>query len=533
MKPTTLFRSTLAALAVLATAPRASAQNHREMPIGGRTATMGGAGTAAGNDSAMPYLNPAGLAGVPGDIFAVSATVYSYTHRSFQNYFYPSGTVAALGFERDREDFGTTSIGELPSSVMYFRHLSAPTAHVQHKLGMSLVIPSARNVDLVASLAGRDTAAAGTDVRAASLTQNFRRYYIGPTYAVGIGRDLRIGLSVYAIYHRNSMTSTFTSSSTILGGTITSTINLQRSELDEALSIAPIAGIQARVASDLWVGFGVAAPSVGLAGRSRVTSETSGQTPDRTAFGTLATSSLTTLDADYRAATPLRLNAGLAWERRSGFSAAADVHVYLPRTDSETHGTQFNEERRAGDLTRHYRRRIDQETEAETTVDLSIGAEYAVNSVLALRGGFFTDLASAHAIIDDPLYVRQTRLDRYGGTVGVGLKLGSFDTTAGLLLARGSGQHGTVDVSVPGGRTVAAIETTETTGLLVLSGAVTIEAAKKTIRETLPFQTGPLPDLDGTETKPPAPWLPTPLPAEPKPPPPPLRHQPSPPPATP
>ena len=68
--PTRVVRA-LAALSVFASASGAWAQNYREMPIGGRTATMGGAGTAAGNDSAMPYLNPAGLAGVPGDIFAV------------------------------------------------------------------------------------------------------------------------------------------------------------------------------------------------------------------------------------------------------------------------------------------------------------------------------------------------------------------------------------------------------------------------------------------------------------------------------
>src|SRR5690349_13363867 len=90
-------------MALLLVAARADAQNFRESPIGGRTATMGGAATAAGNDSAMPYLNPAGLAGVPGDIFAVSATVYSYTHRSFKNFFLPQGPTP--GLVGNSEDF--------------------------------------------------------------------------------------------------------------------------------------------------------------------------------------------------------------------------------------------------------------------------------------------------------------------------------------------------------------------------------------------------------------------------------------------
>src|SRR5688572_30586020 len=118
-RSTTRSVSLGAALSTTLVAGALHAQNYREMPIGGRTATMGGAATAAGNDSAMPYLNPAGLAGVPGDIFAVSATVYSYTRRSVQNLFYPSGTHPSFGFELERERFATSSVGELPSSVMY------------------------------------------------------------------------------------------------------------------------------------------------------------------------------------------------------------------------------------------------------------------------------------------------------------------------------------------------------------------------------------------------------------------------------
>src|SRR5688572_32671872 len=100
---------------------RVAAQNLRSVPIGGRTATMGGAATAAGNDSAMPYLNPAGLGGVPGDVFALSATVYGYTHRSFDGFFVPqspdpNGPLGELVVER--QSFSTHSVGELPSSIM-------------------------------------------------------------------------------------------------------------------------------------------------------------------------------------------------------------------------------------------------------------------------------------------------------------------------------------------------------------------------------------------------------------------------------
>lgn len=66
-------------LAILLSGSRAEAQNLRDVPSGGRTGLMGGAGVAAGADAAMPYLNPAGVVGTPHDLLSLSATVYAYT----------------------------------------------------------------------------------------------------------------------------------------------------------------------------------------------------------------------------------------------------------------------------------------------------------------------------------------------------------------------------------------------------------------------------------------------------------------------
>jgi hypothetical protein len=105
--------------------------------------------------------------------------------------------------------------------------------------------------------------------------------------------------------------------------------------------------------------------------------------------------------------------------------------------------------------------------------------------------------------------------------------VGSFDTTAGMILARGSGKYGAQDLSLQTQTaSVVPVSSTETTGMIVLSGAVTVEEAKKLIRETIPIAV-PLPDLElGDVNRPPAPWIPEPLPAEDKPPPPKLRRGP-------
>src|SRR5690606_12483041 len=105
---------------LMALPTNASAQQH--VPLGGRTATMGGAGVAAGNDSALPYLNPAGLAGVPNDIFGISASLFAYQRRSLDAVFYPNGFPYSFGPVRvEHEEIASTRTFELPGSVMYFK----------------------------------------------------------------------------------------------------------------------------------------------------------------------------------------------------------------------------------------------------------------------------------------------------------------------------------------------------------------------------------------------------------------------------
>ena len=117
------FRAALACAAACATLGAVKGAHADRVPIGGRTATMGGAGVAAGNDSAMPYLNPAGLAGVPGSIFGVSATVYAYQRLDVERYFFPAPMDASLGYGEisvGRDTVASSTFMDLPSSVMYF-----------------------------------------------------------------------------------------------------------------------------------------------------------------------------------------------------------------------------------------------------------------------------------------------------------------------------------------------------------------------------------------------------------------------------
>lgn len=502
----------------------AHAQNHRELPIGGRTATMGGAGTAAGNDSAMPYLNPAGLAGVPEDIFAVSAAVYAYTHRSYENLLFPRGLPSNYAIVPGTEDFSTSSVAELPSSVMYFRHLNAADAPVRHKVGISLVIPGARDVSLVASSSGRVRGVGvGNLLAAASTTIQQRRYYLGPSYAVSFGDDVRVGLSLYGVYQRRVESSSFKGQGDLESGATTIRAENASNQVYNSFSLSPVIGVQARLVSKLWAGLGLASPTIYLGGNDRANITYSVR-----ANGVELDTSITGNPA-YRDYVPLRVNAGLAWEDRGLFSVALDAQLFLGGPAYETNGVYRWEQRSPGDATRTFFTRGRTSLHSDAVLDIGIGGEIAMTKALSTRVGFFTDVSGVQEFTGTPNEYGQMRLDRFGATFGLGMRLGSFDTTAGVILARGTGQYlgSGLFTATNGGPTYVPIHTTESTAIFVLSGAVTVEEAKRAIREALPFAV-PLPDLDLGGKQPPVPWLPQPLPQEQKPPPPHLRRSTSP-----
>jgi hypothetical protein len=234
----------------LAGMPRsARAQNYNSVPLGGRTATMGGAATAAGNDSAMPYLNPSGLAGVPGDIFGVSATLYGYAATNYGKIFFPGSTPEEFGpLVVDDQRATGRSLIDLPSSVMYFKHLSKPEDPVQHRLGMALIIPAAARQELIARARAHFpiTAVGPLEVRDSfTMATSNTVYLLGPGYAVGWEDRLRLGVSLFAVYSRSIRA--FDSSTQLLAPGAPVNNSVSNAFQDNTYGFLPVVGGQIRV----------------------------------------------------------------------------------------------------------------------------------------------------------------------------------------------------------------------------------------------------------------------------------------------
>jgi hypothetical protein len=487
-----------AALACALAAPffftrSALAQNPRSVPLGGRTATMGGAGVAEGNDSAMPYLNPAGTAGLPGDVFAVSAAVYAYTTQSISRYFHPNGFNTNYGTNPQlQESFSASQSWELPSSVMYF-HDFGQIGETRHLLGMSLVTPMATRLQSIGSYNALFTENTTTANESRAYTTDVTQYHFGPTYSVRVGKRLRLGASAYAVYTQETNTLQSTQLTSIGGNSALFVNRTQRAESYSSYSFAPVLGVQFNAVDDLWLGASFAPPSIHIGGSGSIVGSSSADFVDPSTHQPVSYLLSSYSNASYASETPLRASLGIAYNRKSAFAVAADMTYYGARGGAWSFsGNQRTLITRTGDVSRNIVSPINLQRDLASIVDLSVGGELWALPWLAVRVGAFTDFSNVapftNPTLDDEF---RTRLDNVGLTAGLGVLAGSFDTTIGGVWSHGTGRFISVDAISDQSNAakvglLPAVATTTNTFMLVLSGAVSIEDAKRQMHISVP-----------------------------------------------
>lgn len=476
----------------------ARAQNYRSVPIGGRTATMGGAGTAAGNDSAMPFLNPAGLASLPGDVFAVSASIYGFQRLNLDRALAPKGFPKELGkVSRDESSSSSTGSFELPSAVMYVKHLSAADSAVRHLLGVSLVIPAATSQDYVTNRAAFFPSTQTNFAMTNAIVEHSTDYYLGPTWAMASGDRLRFGASLFALYNVGLRSTTISSSFLLANGTLPASGATNQTEETKGYGVVAVLGGQLKLVHHLWAGLGLSTPSITLGGSGSISRSQNDVNVDVNAGSSTLLNENTNTQVDVKIRRPLRINAGLAWDNRESFSAAVDIVVHLSQDKAQSfEGVSETQHIETGEAARRYKAPYSKDRNYQTVVDLSAGAEMRVTDVLSIRAGLMTARSNRPKI--DKTYGGSQgysiREDRYGGTLGVGTTFGSFDSTVGLAYIYSDISFPAIDVS-KAGNPVIAVDGSGHTLMLVLSGAVTIAEARQTIEKNLPTPAVPVTPL--------------------------------------
>lgn len=191
---------------------------------------------------------------------------------------------------------------------------------------------------------------------------------------------------------------------------------------------------------------------------------------------------------------PFRLNVGIAWDDRERFSLALDGVMFLAQSDAQKlSGVTETSHIETGLSARQYRSLYVRSRSYDLTLDLSLGAEVKIMDPLCIRAGVMTSQSNRPKI--DASYGESQgysiREDLYGASLGLGLKVGSFDSTAGVSYMYSKGSLPSVDVS----QTPSPIVSVDATGhtlMFILSGAVSIAEAQRVIKEQAP---GPLKEV--------------------------------------
>lgn len=459
----------------------------QSVPLGGRTATMGGAGVAEGHDIAAPLINPAGVAAVGSEVFGLSSSLYSYNSASVKNFFAPSGFSPSFGqVNVDTQTFQSSNLAAVPSGAAFFTHVGPQDVDSPGHLvlGIAALTPVAYNEQADARLHATLASTNGFIDRQTGLAQRALDLYVGPVAGLVISKHLRAGLSLLGLYRNRYLLATTTMTQSQEGGN--DFASYRGSWLDQGSSFGGIAvaGVQLEVLDDLWLGASVQSPSVQIEGSEH---QTRAETlflnaPQVTAPTNLVDQS--TADLRYSSIEPPRLSLGAAYDEPDHFALAADVAYVVPYPGiDDASGTSSTSETLSGSATRNIIATYDRKIDGLSRVDFAIGAEAYVAPNVALRAGFSEEFDPRALPAPSVDTVFMTRRNLTTVTGGVGLVVGPFDTTLGVAWQHASG---TIDVEDLFGTTpaltanypgYARLDLTENTFMFLLSGTVTAKEA--------------------------------------------------------
>jgi hypothetical protein len=417
------------------------ADGYENVPIGSRTAAMGGVGLAGGFDSAMPTLNPAGLARLPGSVLSVSASVYRLSHVWVPAFTADGPTIASPWGDLavSQPGIDSSEISSFPSSIAYMLHFGSE-AHPMVVAG-SLTVPRSVQRHFVRSY---EFLGEGVAMRDNFATIVDEQQYVGAlSWAGGFGR-LRLGASLLGSYTARVR------SVTREGLIVLGTANFHRdqaaySESLTSVDLSAVVGAQVDLTDFLRVGASVRAPSLHLWGHFK-------GAEDDTVLDAQTDSFVSTTQIEGEAVRGMPLRVGIGVEVfGERWSVAADGGLFIPRSgEYNTSGRVLSSSIGTADDRQDVEDEVSIDEPTRVVLDLGLGAEVRVTESNWLRLGVFTDF-SAGAPADEalttitgrrpsPRHLFSFPINKVGGSLGWGTKVAFVDTTLGVVGSYGSGQ---------------------------------------------------------------------------------------------
>jgi hypothetical protein len=412
------------------------------LPLGGRTASMGGAGVAQGRDGAMPYVNPAGFARVPHTTISLSASLYRYERFEVAPYFFhgnlPPTLRLAVTPDRARDRLTSARFSSFPGAAAVLWHLGPedqPEAS-QHVLSASILVSQNVNLategayDLLLQSSSDPSAVSSLAIRRTDV-RDYTDYLFGGGYSLRRGA-FSFGIGTFFGYTLGTLSNSIEATSA--AANVLNTLQTANYRDVWSLSFQPVAGVQWQPAPLLSLGASVALSSFPLTGtfRSQSRSERIDASGVQLTAGRAAGS--------YAARFPARFRAGVAWGRGQQWMLAADVVLEPGLSPGErTAVVETRTSTRQGEPAQTERRSQRGSFNSRSTLAWHLGGELFLTRTLAMRCGLYYEPSHADLTLSagDQLL---PQIDRFGLTLGGGLEDSIGETTLGIDLSAGRGK---------------------------------------------------------------------------------------------
>lgn len=415
---------------------RAAAQaNFDSAQLGGRSAMMGGAVVASGEDEANAFVNPAGITRIPGQSFSFSTFAVGMNNRTMVS---SLDATARLGVES--ADVNKFRLRIIPNTFCLF--LDGPpkdeySGRSRHKYAVCAAATEREEFDFTRNRADREQD--GASATGHSTNMKFVRSTVAAAWGLALSRDTSLGFTFRTdnTLLRDTTSATAFSSDAAVGRISTVTRSTNAWSWDTSVVI----GLTSYLSRHVTLGASLTTPSQHIFGRYvgvASTSSTGGQPH-----------TLTQDHGDFRYNHPGSLRMGLAfsWPR---LVVEMDGVFYGPqkqlaranfdRTVTIVQGTGIVQDEASG-VGSSVRASLVEKGAPVT--NLSVGSEYFLEPNFSLVTGLQTDFSGIHprvSTVPSGVLFRQQK-DSYH--LGVGLT--SYGQSGRLLLGlRGQYSRGTI-----------------------------------------------------------------------------------------
>jgi len=417
-----------------------TSQNYQPFMLGLRTAGMGGAATAFGRDSAMPWVNPAGIVRMNADTISISANalvIESIKATDFIDISDSVRTANSIPSDQGRSSLNSFELNIFPSSFSYTFRLDSKNNHV---LALSLVVPFCNEIEAHGQI-NYDT---GDIAQKMIFLEHWRTstYDFGPSYSVRLG-PVTLGLSAFVRYLRYSYDTTF---ETIAWRIAPEDTNLAIERMKFSAKLIDFDFVAGAQLGPLWGGFyaGVAvhSPTVHLwaSGRGDVRLLALESEIDS---WTVINSTVEVEDGEYR--YPLWFSVGLGYEKEESFAVAVDVNLYLPISEyamlsGVVEVLSIDSDPATSPV--YEGQQVQMLHSTNLVINVKAGAEFYLNKRIVLRAGFFTDFSATEiggSAVRTFEQFGHYRVDRFGGTLGLAYNGDNSQFQLALLYMAGMG----------------------------------------------------------------------------------------------